>query len=143
MCIRDRAQLAQAGVETVLFDKVMENPVREMVMELSLIHILYTLWNRAAPACGYAPMTPAQMDRAIFRNPHFDPSLAFVLEDGSLHGFGCAALGDDLPGGAQRGYLSCVVTDDATDAGFDLLLDGLEQAPVSYTHLVCWWTSAS
>lgn len=89
---------------------------------------LYTLWNRAAPAWGYAPLTPAQMDRAIFRNPHFDPSLAFVLEDGSLHGFGCAAFGDDLPGGAQRGYLSCMVTDDATDAGFDLLLDGLEQA---------------
>ncbi|BFJ85687.1 iron-containing alcohol dehydrogenase [Ruthenibacterium sp. CLA-JM-H11] len=30
---RTLAQLAQAGVETVLFDKVMENPVREMVME--------------------------------------------------------------------------------------------------------------
>ena len=26
---------------------------------------LYTLWNRAAPAWGYAPMTPAQMDRVM------------------------------------------------------------------------------
>lgn len=87
------------------------------------------LWNRAAPAQGYAPLTAPQMEEKIFQNPHFSPSLAFVLEQDGLHGFGCAAFGPDLPGGAQRGYLCFAVVDAAAGKpGFDRLLDALEQA---------------
>ena len=58
---------------------------------------LLELWNRAAPAQGYAPLTAQQMEKRIFQNPHFDPALAFVLQERGLHGFGCAAFGADLP----------------------------------------------
>ncbi len=90
---------------------------------------LLELWNRAAPAQGYAPLTAGQMNELIFQNAHYDPALAFVLEEEGLHGFGCAAYGADLPGGAQRGYLSLAVVDEAAGReGFDALLDRLEQA---------------
>ncbi len=90
---------------------------------------LCDLWLRAAPAQGYAPLQEEQMRALIFENPHFDGRLSFMLEENGAHGFACAAFGDDLPGGAKRGYFSFAVTDEAAGrAGFDRLAQALEDA---------------
>lgn len=89
---------------------------------------LCTFWNEAAPLEGYAPLTREQLCALVTKNPYFEMRFAFVLErDGALCGFACGAANARLAGGAQRGYVSCVLTTQG-GAGGALLLDALENA---------------
>lgn len=90
---------------------------------------VWTLWQKEAPAQGYAPLSQKEFDRLILQNPWFSPRYAFVLEEtGAPRGFVCGAAADELPAGGERGYFSCLLAGGAGQAGADLLLEALERA---------------
>ncbi|PLT43693.1 putative acetyltransferase [Paenibacillus pasadenensis] len=72
------------------------------------------LWNREAVRDGYKPLDEAGFAALIAEHPQFDPGTAFVAEaGGELRGLAIGCTGDELPLGAQAGYITCVLADAA------------------------------
>ncbi len=67
------------------------------------------LWNTAAVTDGYKPMTPEAFDSIFTKSPYFSTETAFVLDTDEICGFACGLTGEDLPLGAESGYITCVV----------------------------------
>lgn len=89
------------------------------------------LWNREAVREGYKEMTEESFRRVFLSSPYFDSANAFVWtdgEDGSVQGFACGCTGDDLPLGAEAGYVTCVFLEGEarTDENYAILLDAIE-----------------
>ena len=77
---------------------------------------VFALWSRTAPRQGYAPRDRAALERLLFGNPYFSPEHAFVLEiGGTVRAFVCGCTGDDIPGGKERGFFTCLLADEAFD----------------------------
>ena len=71
---------------------------------------LTALWNTAGTAQGYAPQPPEGLAALLTEHPYFSADHAFVLEaGGSVRGFVCGCVGDDLPQGDKRGYFTCLL----------------------------------
>ncbi|MDF2934630.1 MAG: family N-acetyltransferase [Paenibacillaceae bacterium] len=100
------------------------------------------LWNRTAVKDGYKEMTAGSFNRIFLQNPYFDPACTFLLteSDGgsagsapsslsSVLGFACGVTGEDLPLGADAGYLTTLLLDEdiANDRHYSILLDAVEQ----------------
>lgn len=92
--------------------------------------LVWALWQRRAPAWGYAPLSRGDFERLVLQNPCFSPRYAFVLEgEGALAGFVCGAAAASLPAGAERGYFSCLLLEEGLgEAAAGLLLQALENA---------------
>lgn len=90
---------------------------------------LWRLWNTAGTDQGYAPLEPGRLKRLLTEHPYFSPDYAFVLEEeGSITGFVCGCVGEDLPQGDRRGYFSCLILKDQTRSHARQLLEALEEA---------------
>ena len=92
---------------------------------------LLRLWNTAGAKNLYAPQSAEGFDRILLRHPYFSADHTFVLEDnGAVCGFCNGVTGDDIARGDVRGYVSCVILDDArdTDENTAALLDALEDS---------------
>jgi len=88
------------------------------------------LWNEAAVQDGYKELTEQSFDNIFRLNPYFDALNTFLLlEDGVVKGFACGCTGDDLPLGAQAGYITCLVLAGSRqkDENYKHMLDALEQ----------------
>ena len=71
---------------------------------------LLTLWNDAGASLGYVSLDLEGFRSLVTGNPYFMPDLAFVMEtDGNVAGFACGCMGDDIPHGAETGYITCVL----------------------------------
>jgi ribosomal protein S18 acetylase RimI-like enzyme len=74
------------------------------------------LWADNASRQGYAPRNRTALGAMLFDHPYFSPEHTFVLEEGGiLHAFICGCTGDDIPGGKERGYFTCLIADEAYD----------------------------
>ncbi|MFC5452036.1 GNAT family N-acetyltransferase [Paenibacillus aestuarii] len=88
------------------------------------------LWNEEAVKDGYKELTEQSFDDIFRLNPYFDAQNTFLLlEENVVKGFACGCTGDDLPLGAQAGYITCMVLagSSQTDGNYMRLLDALEQ----------------
>ncbi len=75
------------------------------------------LWNSAGAKIGYAPQNAEGLDRLLLKHKEFTCEHTFVLEEnGKLCGFANGCTGDHIPRGDERGYISCVITDEAHEA---------------------------
>lgn len=92
---------------------------------------LFRLWNEAGSKNLYAPQNREGFDRILLKHPYFSADHTFVLEEnGEVCAFVNGVTGDDIARGAERGYFSCLLLDDAhdTDENAALLLDALEDS---------------
>lgn len=92
---------------------------------------LLDIWNTAGIRDGFAPLDAEDFDRILLKNPDFHPEFTFVLEeDGKILGFCNGTVGDHIPRGRERGYVSCcLLADEAnTDEHTAALMDALEDA---------------
>lgn len=97
-------------------------------------------WEDNASRQGYAPRSRAALDEMLFGHPYFSPAHTFVLEEeGALCAFLCGCTGDDIPGGKERGYFTCLITDrehdtdETTDALFRALEDSFRAKGKTYS----------
>lgn len=89
------------------------------------------LWNRRAPLQGYSCLSEKEFSELVVENPYFNSEYAFTAEeDGRVCGFICGACDASLPGGALRGYFTCLLLDEGKDdeESAKLLLAALERA---------------
>lgn len=71
---------------------------------------LLSLWNTAGVAMGYAPLNRERLAALLLKHPDFSPENAFVWEEaGEVRGFVNGCAGEQLPGGASRGYVTCLL----------------------------------
>lgn len=91
---------------------------------------LLELWNTSGVAMGYAPLAEAAFRMRFSDHPDFSPALTFVLEADELLGFVCGCIGNHIPRGDTRGYLTCLVLKKGADTAGNtqLLLEALENA---------------
>jgi len=90
-----------------------------------------TLWNREAVKDSYKELTEADFQDTFLNNPYFNKDTAFVwMEQEEVKGFACGCMGDDLPLGAEAGYITCIILDNdsRTSGNYKLLLDALEKS---------------
>ena len=73
------------------------------------------LWARNAARQGYAPRDEAALDVLLFMHPYFSSAHAFVLKENGLRAFICGCTGDDIPRGNERGYFTCLLSDEDVD----------------------------
>jgi len=92
---------------------------------------LLDIWNTAGTRDGFAPLDREDFDRILLKNPDFSPDYTFVLEEnGTVLGFCNGTVGDHIPRGHERGYVSCCLLADEvnTPEHTDALLSALEDA---------------
>lgn len=92
---------------------------------------LYRLWNTAGARIGYAPQSREGLDALLLRHPFFMPEHTLVLEEnGQVRGFVNGCTGEGVARGEYRGYLSCLLLEDAYDTAENtaLLLSALESS---------------
>lgn len=92
---------------------------------------LLHLWNTAGVRMGYAPLSTEQFHRLLLRHPEFSADFTFVLErSGSMEGFISGCTGPHIPGGATKGYITCLILSREADTPENtaLLLSTLEDA---------------
>ena len=101
---------------------------------------LLRLWNTAGIRMGYAPLTQEKFRRLLPDHPDFSAAYTFLLEqEGAVAGFISGCAGEHLPGGAARGYISCLILarDADTPENTALLLGTLEDAFRKNGHTQC------
>lgn len=92
---------------------------------------LLRLWNTDGVRLGYAPLSEAKFRQLLPAHPEFSPNLTYVLEKrGRVCGFinGCA--GDHIADGSPKGYISCLILEEAEDTQENtaMLVEALEGA---------------
>ncbi len=113
-------------------------------MEISNYHNRYQeaisgLWNSSGTRQGFVPMSGPELSRGLMEHPYFSDRHAFVLThaepEGSpgqeaVWGFICGCTGDELPGGNERGFFTCLLLAEEaeTQANALRLLKRLEES---------------
>lgn len=90
-----------------------------------------SLWNEVAVRDGYCEMDRRRFVSVFTGNPYFRAENTFVMaEEDAVYGFACGCTGDDLPLGADTGYITCILLADParSDGNFSLLLGRLEES---------------
>lgn len=90
---------------------------------------LFSLWNTAGVAMGYAPLNEEDFRSLLLEHPDFSPDYTFVLEEGGeVVGFVNGCTGNHIARGDVRGYVSCLILAASADSSENtvLLLDTLE-----------------
>jgi len=87
------------------------------------------LWNVEAVKDGFKELTENSFNETFAVGTYFKQETSFLyMDEGKVVGFAIGCIGDDLPLGAEAGYISCLVVAEAfqsTDCG-DKLIAALE-----------------
>lgn len=88
------------------------------------------LWNRIAVKQGFVPAEGKTFEMLLTKHPYFGNDLAFLLlEKRKVVGFICGCVGDELPRGKVRGYITCLLLEEGIEQRYVAqLLDKLGEA---------------
>ena len=92
---------------------------------------IHMLWNSSGVRQGFVPADEVYFRQLIMEHPYFSADHAFVMiEEEEVRGFICGCAGEEVPGGNERGYFTCLLLASEAESKENgvVLLDALEDS---------------